>query len=122
MVKNMKFGKKFACGLLSVGILAGATFGGLALHKTHEVNRVKGYLEDFLTEDNYVDISCVDKNYGIKSFKGEYLREALQDMDVDYVRIDDTFVFDIYDGVHIGTFKTMMAYREELMNILIQLG
>ena len=44
MVKNMKFGKRFAAGLLSVGIIAGATFGGLELYKTHEVNRVKGYL------------------------------------------------------------------------------
>ena len=113
MVKNLKFGKKFVAGLLTVGILTGATFGGLELYKTHEVNRVKGYLEDFLTEDNYVDISCVDKNYGIKGFKGEFLREALEDMDVKYVRIDDTFVFDIYDGVHVGTFKTMVAYREE---------
>ena len=113
MVKNMKLGKKFDCGLLTVGLVAGATFGGFQLHKTHEINRVKGYLEDFLTEDNYVDISCVDKSYGIKGFKGEYLREALEESDVKYVRIDDTFVFDIYDGVHIETFKTVVAYREE---------
>ncbi len=113
MIKNMKLGKRFACGLLTIGLIAGTTFGGFQLYKTHEVNRVKGYLEDFLTEDNYVDISCVDKNYGIKGFKGEYLREALKDIDVSYVRIDDTFVFDIYDGVHIGTFKTMVAYDEE---------
>ena len=114
MVKNLKFGKKFVCTLLSVGIIAGVTVGGMKLYKTHEVNRVKGYLDDFLTEDNYVDISCVDKNYGIKGFDGKYLREALEDTDIDYVRIDDTFVFDIYDGVHIGTFKTIWAYNEEL--------
>ena len=113
MVKNMKFGKKFASALLAGLLMAGAVGGSMHLYKTNEVNRVKGYLEDFLTEDNYVDISCVDKNYGIKSFKGEYLREALEDMDVKYVRIDDTFVFDIYDGVHVGTFKTVVAYREE---------
>ena len=95
MIKNMKLGKRFATGLLTGFILAGAITGGLQLHRTHEVNRVKGYLEDFLTEDNYVDISCVDKNYDIKDFKGEYLRRALQKMDVDYVRIDDTFIFDI---------------------------
>ena len=111
--RNLRFGRRFAAGLLSVGILAGATFGGFALHRTHEVNRVKGYLDDFLTEDNYVDLSCIDKSYDIKGFKGEYLREALEDSDIDYVRIDDTFIFDIYDGVHIGTFKTKLAYNEE---------
>ncbi len=111
--RNLRFGKKFLAGLLTVGIVTGATFGGFQLYKTHEVNRVKGYLEDFLTEDNYVDISCIDKNYGIKGFKGEFLREALENMDVKYVRIDDTFVFDIYDGVHVGTFKTIVAYKEE---------
>lgn len=113
MVKNMKFGKKFACMLLSAGIIASGTFAGLELYKTHEVNRVKGYLDDFLTEENYVDISCIDKNYDIKGFKGEYLREALEYSDINYVRIDDTFVFDIYDGVHVSTFKTILAYKEE---------
>ena len=113
MVKNMKFGKKFASALLAGLLMAGAVGGSMHLYKTNEVNRVKGYLNDFLTEDNYVDISHVDKNYGIKSFKGEYLRAALEDMDVKYVRIDDTFVFDIYDGVQVGTFKTVVAYREE---------
>lgn len=113
MVKNMKFGKRFAAGLLSVGIIAGATFGGLELYKTHEVNRVKGYLSDFLTEDNIVDLSCIDKSYDIKGFKGEYLYKALKDSDINFVRIDDTYVFDIYDGVHVGAFKTILAYNEE---------
>ena len=96
MVKNLRFGKKFVASILSVGILAGATFGGLELYKKHEVNRVKGYLNDFLTEDNIVDLSCIDKSYDIKGFKGEYLYEALKGSDIKFVRIDDTYVFDIF--------------------------
>ena len=62
---DVKFGKRFVAGLLAVSLIGGATFGGFHLYKKSEVNRVKGYLEDFLTEDNYVDLSKISTSYDI---------------------------------------------------------
>ena len=83
---NLKFGKRFLAGILAVSIMGGVTFGGFHLYKRHEINRVKGYLEDFLTEDNYVDLSKVSRAYDIKSFNGEYLDDAMEELGVKYVR------------------------------------
>ncbi len=103
---NLKFGKRFVAGLLAVSLIGGATWGGFHLYKKSEIGRIKGYLEDFLTEDNYVDLSKVSKAYEIKSFNGEYLDDAMDELGVKYVRLTDTYV---YDGKHVTPFQTMSA-------------
>ena len=116
MIKNLRVSKKIACALLSVGIVASGTLGGMKLYKTHEVNRVKGYLNDFLTEENYVDLSKISTAYDIKGFSGETLYEALQGVHPRYVRIGDEYIFDIYDGVVVTPFKQMTAMdKSQLM-------
>ena len=105
-MSNLKFGKRFLAGILAVSIMGGASFGGFHLYKRHEINRVKGYLEDFLTEDNYVDLSKVSRAYDIKSFNGEYLDDAMEELGVKYVRLTDTYV---YNGSHVTPFQTMSA-------------
>ena len=72
--------------------------------------RIKGYLEDFLTEDNYVDLSKVSKAYDIRSFNGEYLDDAMDELGVKYVRLTDTYV---YDGKHVTAFETMSAVNKD---------
>lgn len=111
-MKNLKFGKRFLAGVVAVSII-GCGMGGFHLHKRQEVNRVKGYLEDFLTEDNYVDLSKISTSYVIKDFSGEALRDALEEMDVDYVRITDSY---IYDDAHVETFtqKNAVNYNNTL--------
>ena len=103
---NLKFGKRFVAGLLAVSLIGGATWGSFHLYKKSEIGRIKGYLEDFLTEDNYVDLSKVSKAYEIKSFNGEYLDDAMDELGVKYVRLTDTYV---YDGKHVTPFQTMSA-------------
>ena len=103
---NLKFGKKFVAGLLAVSIIGGATWGGFHLYKKSEVNRVKGYLEDFLTEVIFVDLSKVSKAYNINNFNGEYLDDAMEELGVKYVRLTDTYV---YNGSHVTPFKTVSA-------------
>lgn len=104
-MKNLKFGKRFIAGILAASII-GCGIGGYHLHKRNEINRVKGYLEDFATEDNYVDLSKISTAYEIYDFSGEVLRSALEEMDIDYVRITDSY---IYDDVHVETFKQKNA-------------
>ena len=104
-MKNLKFGKKFIASILAVSII-GTSVGGFHLYKKAEVNRVKGYLEDFLTEDNYVDLSKISQNYDIKGFNGEYLDDAMEEVGVQYVRLTDTYV---YDGNVVTPFKQMNA-------------
>ena len=103
---DIKFGKKFVASLLAVSLIGGATFGGFHLYKKSEIGRIKGYLEDFLTEDNYVDLSKVSRAYEIRSFNGEYLDDAMEELGVKYVRLTDTYV---YDGSHVTPFQTMSA-------------
>lgn len=105
-MSNLKFGKKFVAGLLALSIIGGATWGGFHLYKKHEINRVKGYLEDFLTEDNYVDLSKVSTSYNIRNFDGEYLDDAMEELGIKYVRLTDTYV---YDGSHVTPFQTLSA-------------
>lgn len=114
MVKNLKLGKKFLAGVLVAAVI-GTGIGGYHMHKKAEINRVKGYLEDFLTEDNYVDLSKVSSTYDIASFDGKYLQAALEQLDVSYVRINDSF---IYDDAHVETFPHMNAvnYNNVLWN------
>lgn len=99
MVKNLKLGKKITALILTGAIVAGS-YGGFQLYKKSEVNRVKGYLEDFQTEEGYVDFTKISTVYDMKSFKGEYLLEAMEDMDISYIRITDDYIFDgeYYDG------------------------
>ena len=75
--KNIKFGKKFIAGILAISIVGSGAVGGFHIYKRSEINRVKGYLEDFLTEDNYVDLSKISTTYDIKNFDGEYLDDAI---------------------------------------------
>jgi hypothetical protein len=107
---DIKFGKRFVAGLLAVSIIGGATWGGFHLYKRSEIGRIKGYLEDFLTEDNYVDLSKVSKAYDIRNFNGEYLDDAMEELGVKYVRLTDTYV---YDGKHVTPFETMSAVNKD---------
>ena len=103
---NLKFGKKFVAGLLALSIIGGTSFGGFHLYKKSEGSRVKGDLEDVLTEDNYVDLSKISKAYNINNFNGEYLDDAMEELGVKYVRLTDTYV---YNGSHVTPFKTVGA-------------
>ena len=105
-MSNLKFGKKFVAGLLAVSLIGGSVWGGFHLYKKSEIGRIKGYLEDFLTEDNYVDLSKVSTAYDIRSFNGEYLDDAMDELGVKYVRLTDTYV---YDGKHVTPFQTVSA-------------
>lgn len=111
-MKNLKFGKRFFIGVVAASVI-GCGIGGFHLCKRHEINRVKGYLEDFLTEDNYVDLSKISTEYNICDFSGESLRKALEELDIDYVRITDSY---IYDEAHVETFsqKNAVNYNNEL--------
>ena len=89
---NVRFGKRFVTGLLTVSLIGTATWGSLHLYKRNEIGRIKEYLEDFLTEDNYVDLSKVSKAYDIRNFNGEYLDDAMDELGVKYVRLTDIYV------------------------------
>lgn len=104
-MKNLKFGKRFFAGILAASII-GCSMGSYHIYKKHEINRVKGYLEDFLTEDNYVDLSKISTSYHIEDFSGVFLKSALEEMDIDYVRITDYY---IYDDAHVETFSQKNA-------------
>jgi len=116
---NLKFGKRFVAGLLAVTIVGGVTCGSFHLYKRHEIARVKGYLEDFLTEDNYVDLSKVTKTYNIKNFDGEYLDDAMEELGIKYVRLTDTYV---YDGKHVTPFRTMSTINYDNVSFIDQNG
>lgn len=116
---DIKFGKCFVAGLLAVSMIGGATFGGFHLYKRHEIGRIKGYLEDFLNEDNYVDLSKVSKAYDIRSFNGEYLDDAMEELGVKYVRLTDTYV---YDGSHVTPFQTVSAINYDKVTFVDQNG
>ena len=109
MLKNLVIKKSLVVGTMSLSIL-GSKY---RVVKDPEVIRVKGYLEDFLTEDNYVDLSKISTSYDIKNFSGEDLAKALSDSDIKYVRITDDY---IYDGKHVEPFlqKTAMNYKHIL--------
>lgn len=109
---NFRFGKRFIACVVAASIVGAAGIGGFHLYKKNEVARVKGYLEDFLTEDHYVDLSKISTDYDIRSFDGKYLYEALKDSDISYVRITSDYIFDIYDGVHVGPFKQMTGMNK----------
>lgn len=109
MLKNLVIKKSLLVGTMSLSILG----SNYRVVKDPEVIRVKGYLEDFLTEDNYVDLSKISTSYDIKNFSGEDLAKALSDSDIKYVRITDDY---IYDGKHVEPFlqKTAMNYKHIL--------
>lgn len=108
MVKNLKLYQKVLALVLAAGITASGIAAGMKLHKTNEVNRVKGYLEDFTTQDGYVDLSSISSTYKIKDFDGEYLRLAMEELDVDYVRITDSYIF---NGDYENDFPIMLAFN-----------
>lgn len=97
MVKNVHIKK----GLLVLGLATTLGICSYQLHKHNEVNRVKGYLNDLRTDDNYVDMSRISLDYNIESFNGSTMVEALKDTDIDYVIINDWI---IYENAHVGTF------------------
>lgn len=105
-INNLKFGKRFVAGVLALSITGGLIYGGIQLHKKCEVSRVKGYLEDFVTEENYVDLSKVTSDYKIRNFSGEALIQAMEDTGVDYVRLNDSY---IYDGATVTPFTQITA-------------
>ena len=90
MLKNLVIKKSLLVGTMSLSIL-GSKY---RVVKDPEVIRVKGYLEDFLTEANYVDLSKISTSYDIKNFSGEDLVKALSDSDIKYVRITDDYIYD----------------------------
>lgn len=108
MVKNLKLYQKVLALVLAVGITTSGITAGMKLHKTNEINRVKGYLEDFTTQDGYVDLSSISSTYKIKDFDGEYLRLAMEELDVDYVRITDSYIF---NGDYETDFPIMLAFN-----------
>ncbi len=100
-VNNIKFGKKFIAGLLAFSLVGSGIIGSYQLYKKSQINRVKGYLEDFLTEDNYVDLTNISSDYSIEGFDGKYLDDAMEELGVNYVRITDSY---IYNGSHVTPF------------------
>lgn len=114
MIKKIRFGKKFVATILTISIIGS---GGIVYQagKKIEVNRVKGYLEDFITDDNYVDLSKISSDYLVKGFSGEALAAALEEVDVRYVRINDAI---IYDGAHVTPFTQVTAYNYD--NVLLE--
>lgn len=109
MVNNFKFGKR----LISLALAASMalSMSGCSNSKfssENEVNRVKNYLEDFMTDSGYVDLSNVSTEYDIKSFDGSTLKLALEEMDVSHVRITDSIIF---GGDYVEGFPVMLAFN-----------
>ena len=80
----------------------------MVILKKKEIERVKSYLEDFMTEEGYVDLSNISTDYEIYSFDGKYLKLALDDMNVEHVRITDSYVF---NGDYVDGFPVMLAFN-----------
>ena len=110
MIKNLKLGKKITA-LLLTGAIVASGYGGFQLYKKNEVNRVKGYLEDFQTEQGYVDLTRVGTNYDIKSFDCEYLMKAMEELEVTYVRITDEYIYDLEEGEYFDGFTQKIAFN-----------
>ncbi len=110
MIRNIKLSKKLLAGLIAISLI-GTSFGGYKIHRSNEIKRVKGYLDDFIVSDNYVDLSKITSTYDIKDFHGEYLYEALQSSQISYVRITDSY---IYDGQTVTGFKQKNAVNYNL--------
>lgn len=109
MIRNIKFGKRFVASLLTLSFIGSSVGMGMHLYKRNEIQRVKGYLEDFCTEEHYVDMSKISSDYEIKDFSGEILASALKELDISYVRFNDAYV---YDDLHVEGFvqKTATCY------------
>lgn len=110
MIKNLKLGKKITALILTGAIVAGS-YGGFQLYKKNEVNRVKGYLEDFQTEQGYVDLTRVGTNYDIKSFNGDALLKAMEELEVTYVRITDEYIYGLEEGEYFDGFTQKIAFN-----------
>lgn len=108
MIKNFKLGPKLVALGLMASITATSIVAGMQIHKTNEVNRVKGYLKDFTTPAGYVDLSSITSYYDMKDFDGKYLRKAMEELDVDYVRITDSYIF---NGDYEDVFYIMLAFN-----------
>lgn len=105
-LNRFRIGKKFLASLLTVSVLGCGIVSTLHLYKNSEIKRVKGYLEDFLTEDNYVDMSKISGDYSIKGFDGSILRDVLNEMNIEYVRFNDSY---IYNQSHVEGFDQVTA-------------
>ena len=108
MVKNLKFGKKLLSLALATSIAFSMSGCGKNFSSEKEIDRVKNYLEDFMTESGYVDLSNVSTDYDIKSFDGETLKLALEEMNVSHVRITDSIIF---GGDYVDGFPVMLAFN-----------
>lgn len=93
MVKNIRFGPRVLALLLSAVVVIKVGIGS-QIKKMNDVYRVKGYLIDFITDDGYVDFSSISTQYDIEDFNGEYLRIALEDMNISFVRMNDVYICD----------------------------
>jgi hypothetical protein len=82
------------------------------LHRKNEIAKVKNYLEDFLTEDHYVDISKIGTDYSISTIDGQYLYEAVKDSDINYVRVAGDY---ITNNGYEGPFKQMTAMNKDVL-------
>ena len=108
MVKNLKLGSRLISLALATSIALGVS-GCMSKFKTEkEVERVKSYLEDFMTEEGYVDLSNISTDYEIYDFDGKYLKLALEEMNVEHVRITDSYVF---NGDYVDGFPVMLAFN-----------
>ena len=108
MVKNFKLGSRLISLALATSIAFGVS-GCTGKFKTEkEVERVKTYLEDFMTEEGYVDLSNISTDYEIYDFDGKYLKLALEEMNVEHVRITDSYVF---NGDYVDGFPVMLAFN-----------
>ena len=108
MVKNLKFGSRLISLVLATSIALSVSGCTSKFKSEREVERVKSYLEDFLTEEGYVDLSNISTDYEIYSFDGKYLKLALDDMNVEHVRITDSYVF---NGDYVDGFPVMLAFN-----------
>ena len=108
MVKNLKLGSRLISLALATSIAFGVSGCTSKFKDEKEIERVKTYLEDFMTEEGYVDLSNISTDYEIYDFDGKYLKLALEEMNVEHVRITDSYVF---NGDYVDGFPVMLAFN-----------
>jgi len=96
-IKNLKFGKRFLAFVLAFTVIT-STLGIYRLKKIKEVNRVKGYLEDFLTEDNYIDFILIEKRVGKESSDRFITIDSTLGKSIVGKRVNDKFSYKTCSG------------------------
>lgn len=89
MKKYKKLGIKIVCVLPLAIVLY-----SMKMESQKELKRVIQYLEDFKTDDNYVNLTRIGLDYEINDFDGDVLKKAIEETGVKYVRITDAFISD----------------------------